>query len=139
MTSPDEQTPNQAPQETPAPEADAGAAQPSDTDAESRLDVAKRFLEEASVKDAPREKKIEFLRSKGIADDEIQSLLGKEPGQESTPTPEVRLLPVPTSSCSTNTRRHRRRNPNSLTRKKTRQRPSSLSPKNIRQRPTAPR
>lgn len=89
MSSPDEKTPEQPPAEAPAPEADAGASQV--PDAESRLDIAKRFLEEASVKDSPREKKVEFLRSKEITDEEIESLLGKEPVQQPTSPAEVRL------------------------------------------------
>lgn len=87
MSSPDEKTPDQPPAESPAPEAGAGASQPAD--AESRLDIAKRFLEEASVKDSPREKKVDFLRSKDVTDEEIESLLGKEPVQETTPPAEV--------------------------------------------------
>lgn len=79
----------------------AGASQVSETstdsslsqppDSESRLDVARRFLEDESVRDSPREKKVEFLRSKDLTDEEIEQLLGQEP----QPSPEVRLVQSP--------------------------------------------
>lgn len=93
-----------------ASEADtaAGASQVSETstdtntsvsqpsDSESRLKVARRFLEDESVRDSPREKKVEFLRSKDLTDDEIQQLLGQEPQL----LPEVRSAPSPTAGAA---------------------------------------
>ena len=45
---------------------------------EDKLEVARRFLDDEAVQDASREKKVEFLKSKDIADDEIRKLLGEE-------------------------------------------------------------
>lgn len=42
---------------------------------EAQLDVARRFLDDDEVKSAPREKKAEFLRAKGIAESDIKNLL----------------------------------------------------------------
>ncbi|KAF1988980.1 hypothetical protein K402DRAFT_391147 [Aulographum hederae CBS 113979] len=42
----------------------------------SLQEQGRRFLEDATVKDAPRAKKIEFLQSKGLPKEEIEKLLG---------------------------------------------------------------
>ena len=89
MSSPDEKPSDQPPEEMSAPAPDPGASR--SPDAESRVDIAKRFLQEASVKDSPREKKVEFLRSKDLTDDEIDSLLGPDTPHEDTPSTEVGL------------------------------------------------
>ncbi|KAI4657747.1 uncharacterized protein J4E78_006135 [Alternaria triticimaculans] len=47
------------------------------------LDQASRFLEDDTIRDAPREKKVAFLQSKGVSPEDIETLLGQEP-QEST-------------------------------------------------------
>lgn len=47
---------------------------------DDKLEVARRFLDDEAVKDASREKKVEFLKSKDIADEEIRSLVGEEEG-----------------------------------------------------------
>jgi len=49
------------------------------------LDQASRFLEDDTIRDAPREKKVAFLQSKGVRPKDIETLLGQEP-QESTNT-----------------------------------------------------
>jgi Pex14 N-terminal domain len=56
-------TTNQAERETPAQERTA------------LIEQAKTFLQEFSVRDAPREKKVAFLEKKGLQGDEIQKLL----------------------------------------------------------------
>jgi hypothetical protein len=45
---------------------------------EDKLDVARKFLDDENVRDAPRDQKIAFLKSKDIADDDIQTLLGDD-------------------------------------------------------------
>lgn len=67
-------------EETPQPEID--------TDGQERLEVARRFLENDDVRHAPHEKKIEFLKSKGIDEAEIHALLGQD---ESTTETEVSI------------------------------------------------
>ncbi|KAF1916805.1 hypothetical protein BDU57DRAFT_497801 [Ampelomyces quisqualis] len=42
------------------------------------LDQAKRFLDDATIRDAPREKKVAFLESKGVSADDIDTLLDAE-------------------------------------------------------------
>ncbi|TQW00075.1 peroxin Pex14/17-Penicillium chrysogenum [Cordyceps javanica] len=58
---------------------DAGGDTDSDTGSattEDKLLVARRFLDDATVKNEPRDKKVAFLQSKGVEDDHIQKLLG---------------------------------------------------------------
>lgn len=58
-----------------------------------RLQVARRFLEDDAVKTAPRHIKVDFLRSKGVDDADIQHLLGDveeedvPKAKDSTPAP----------------------------------------------------
>ena len=49
----------------------------SDKPAEDQLDVARRFLDDDQVKDAPREKKVAFLKAKGVEDGDIERLLSE--------------------------------------------------------------
>lgn len=52
---------------------------------EDQLAVARRFLEDEEVKSATREKKVAFLKAKGIEDDDIEKLLGEaEPSQSAS-------------------------------------------------------
>ncbi|KAM3512442.1 hypothetical protein MY11210_003932 [Beauveria gryllotalpidicola] len=60
---------------SPAGSTDAGADAGSPT-AEDKLTIAKRFLDDEKVKNEPRDKKVAFLKSKGVEDDHIQKLLG---------------------------------------------------------------
>ncbi|EHK45570.1 peroxisomal membrane anchor domain-containing protein, variant 2 [Trichoderma atroviride IMI 206040] len=61
---------------------DAPQSQADDNNTQSdKLEVARRFLEDDAVKSAPREVKIDFLKSKGVGDEDIQFLLS-EPEEE---------------------------------------------------------
>ena len=51
----------------------------------SLLEQATRFLEDPAIRDAPRERKVAFLESKGVDDKEIETLLGAEPNQGNAP------------------------------------------------------
>jgi hypothetical protein len=42
------------------------------------LEQASRFLEDDAIRDAPREKKVAFLQSKGVSAEDIETLLGTE-------------------------------------------------------------
>lgn len=44
------------------------------------LDQAKQFLEDPAVRDSPREKKVAFLQSKGVEEEDIEKLLPSSPG-----------------------------------------------------------
>lgn len=61
---------------SPAAEAPAPAAA-SDDDAADTLAVARRFLDNDEVKSASREKKVEFLKTKGVSEGDIQTLLAE--------------------------------------------------------------
>lgn len=79
-----------APDDAPQPQAQDDAAR------SDKLEVARRFLEDDAVKTAPREVKIDFLKSKGVGDEDIQTLLS-EPGGEPSATEE----PAPADVCRT--------------------------------------
>lgn len=49
------------------------SAQPDEV---SLLEQASRFLDDPTIRDAPREKKVAFLQSKGIQPEDIDTLLG---------------------------------------------------------------
>ncbi|KAM5348563.1 hypothetical protein ACJ41O_008387 [Fusarium nematophilum] len=66
--------------ETPAAEAPETTPVPQD---ENGIEVARRFLDDDAVRHAPHDKKVAFLKSKGINDTDIQSLLG----HDESPTP----------------------------------------------------
>ncbi|KAI6355643.1 hypothetical protein MCOR25_008136 [Pyricularia grisea] len=50
----------------------------------STLDHARLFLQDEEVRQASREKKISFLRSKGVSDADIETLLGEDESSSST-------------------------------------------------------
>lgn len=73
--------PAEQPEQSASPIADAPTPTESDLDepeTTSLLDQAKCFLDDATIRDAPREKKVAFLESKGVSADDIETLLGSE-------------------------------------------------------------
>ncbi|KAL5365920.1 peroxisomal membrane anchor protein conserved region-domain-containing protein [Aspergillus floccosus] len=90
---------------------------PSSDDTSSRatlVEQASKFLTDDSIRDAPLDRKISFLESKGLRNDEIEGLLGvarnpeatspsasttEDKSTDSTPAP----TPAPASSTSTST------------------------------------
>lgn len=46
------------------------------------LEHASTFLQDAAIRDAPRERKVEFLRSKGVQAEDIEKLLARESSQD---------------------------------------------------------
>lgn len=48
------------------------------------LDQASKFLQDESIRDAPTDRKISFLESKGLRNDEIQTILGVSRNTEAT-------------------------------------------------------
>ncbi|RFU79855.1 peroxin 14 17 [Trichoderma arundinaceum] len=60
----------------PDDETTADAPQSQEDTQEDKLEVARRFLEDDAVKTAPRHTKVDFLKSKGVGDDDIEYLLG---------------------------------------------------------------
>lgn len=80
----------QQPVEAPTPteddiESEDGGVQLSESS--DLLEQASRFLEDPAIRDAPREKKVAFLESKGVSPEDVETLLGdgKEvgPGEQS--------------------------------------------------------
>ncbi|KAF4813463.1 hypothetical protein CGCSCA5_v008517 [Colletotrichum siamense] len=69
-----------------------------DTPTDDKLEVARRFLQDDEIKDAPREKKEEFLRGKGLEPAEIEELLGSgsapEPARQTARTEPVEAEPA---------------------------------------------
>lgn len=55
-------------------------------DDQDKLNIARRFLENDDVRHAPHDKKVEFLKSKGIDEAEIHALLGQEESATETET-----------------------------------------------------
>ncbi|KAG5980044.1 hypothetical protein E4U55_004447 [Claviceps digitariae] len=56
--------------------------QPNQQDSQpNQLEIARRFLQEAHIKASSREKKVEFLKSKGLQASDIEKLLGQEAEQ----------------------------------------------------------
>lgn len=49
------------------------------------LDQASRFLEDANIRDAPRDRKVVFLQAKGVSSEDIEALLGKEIQEDAAP------------------------------------------------------
>jgi hypothetical protein len=49
------------------------------------LEQARRFLEDANIRDAPRERKAVFLQAKGVSPEDIETLLGKTIPENATP------------------------------------------------------
>lgn len=72
------------------------------SDSQDLLEQASRFLDDASIRGAPREKKVAFLESKGVSVEDIETLLGaatqenaaselKDAGERAWPTVRSRL------------------------------------------------
>jgi hypothetical protein len=59
------------------------------SDSTSLLDQAKRFLDDAAIRDAPREKKVAFLESKGVSAEDIGTLLSEDINDEANAQLEV--------------------------------------------------
>ncbi|OAA47492.1 peroxin Pex14/17-Penicillium chrysogenum [Beauveria brongniartii RCEF 3172] len=75
--------------------------------AEDKLTIAKRFLDDEKVKNEPRDKKVAFLKSKGVEDDHIQKLLGdthettsESEAEASSPTPQ-KSTPATSTTAAT--------------------------------------
>jgi hypothetical protein len=49
------------------------------------LEQARRFLEDANIRDAPRERKAVFLQAKGVSPEDIETLLGKTIPENASP------------------------------------------------------
>ncbi|KAF3008734.1 hypothetical protein E8E13_009872 [Curvularia kusanoi] len=63
-------------------EAEATEKVSSDTEL---LEQASRFLEDANIRDAPRERKAVFLQAKGVSPEDIETLLGKAIPEDASP------------------------------------------------------
>ncbi|KAH8175261.1 peroxisomal membrane anchor protein (Pex14p) conserved region domain-containing protein [Sarocladium implicatum] len=92
--------------------ADAASETASTATVDDQLEIARRFLQDDAVKNEPQEKKAEFLREKGIAEDDVQKLLAELSGSqspsevESSPeTTETSTSPSTHSSSSSETSR----------------------------------
>jgi hypothetical protein len=83
--------PEHEPEQSEEPEQSASAVAEAPTPTESDLEEpesinlleqAKRFLDDPTIRDAPRQKKVAFLDSKGVSAEDIGTLLGEETYEE---------------------------------------------------------
>lgn len=65
---------------------------------ETRLEQARRFLQDAQVQSATRERKAEFLKSKGLSEGDIEELLKEVASDVRTP-PRGSVGHLPSSCC----------------------------------------
>lgn len=70
------QRPNKTAEESPSPTSDDAPATTASTSRQALLDQASKFLEDESIRDAPTERKVSFLESKGLSSDDIEQVLG---------------------------------------------------------------
>ncbi|KAJ5603648.1 hypothetical protein N7537_006604 [Penicillium hordei] len=100
---------NKTAEESPSPNPDDAPATTASTSRQALLDQASKFLEDESIRDAPIERKVSFLESKGLSSDDIEHVLGVsrngEPSGSSTTaenkTPEETPSTSPTQSEAT--------------------------------------
>ncbi|KGO72149.1 Peroxisome membrane anchor protein Pex14p, N-terminal [Penicillium italicum] len=70
------QRPNKTAEDSPSPTSDNAPATTASTSRQALLDQAAKFLEDESIRDAPTERKVSFLESKGLSSDDIEQVLG---------------------------------------------------------------
>ena len=73
-----------APDQAPLSSSPSSDDAPASTSRQDLVDSASRFLEDESIRDAPTDRKVSFLESKGLNSDEIQQLLGVSRNPEAT-------------------------------------------------------
>ncbi|KAJ5164473.1 uncharacterized protein N7500_006303 [Penicillium coprophilum] len=83
------QRPNKAAEESPSSTSDDAPATTDSTSRQALRDQALKFLEDVSIRDAPTDRKVSFLESKGLSSDDIEQVLGvsrnAEASSSSTP------------------------------------------------------
>ncbi|KAI9717044.1 MAG: hypothetical protein M1812_004979 [Candelaria pacifica] len=86
--------------EQPSPEAESSTKAEPPPSRPALLEQAAKFVEEDEVRDAPRERKVAFLESKGLDSSEIQKVLSeaKRPSTPSNPAPSSSESPSSSSS-----------------------------------------
>lgn len=77
-TSEQEPKPESQAESPPAAGTEESTTDVSQSDSASLLQQASTFLEDPTIRDAPREKKVAFLQSKGLQSEDIEKLLGKQ-------------------------------------------------------------
>ncbi|KAJ5133592.1 hypothetical protein N7448_001390 [Penicillium atrosanguineum] len=73
-----------APDQAPLSSSPSSDNAPASTSRQDLVESASRFLEDESIRDAPTDRKVSFLESKGLNSDEIQQLLGVSRNPEAT-------------------------------------------------------
>ena len=96
------QTANKTAEESPSPTSDDAPATTASTSRQALLDQASKFLEDDSIRDAPTERKVSFLESKGLSSDDIEQVLGvsrnAEPSSSSTTAEDKTQEETPSTS-----------------------------------------
>ncbi|KAK1968996.1 hypothetical protein LY78DRAFT_630699 [Colletotrichum sublineola] len=81
----------------PQPQQPPQDALPNKPTSEDSVEVARKFLQDDEIKDAPREAKEAFLKTKGISSEDIEQLLGssvREPSHVNTQTVQAPASPT---------------------------------------------
>ncbi|ORY11621.1 peroxisomal membrane anchor protein conserved region-domain-containing protein [Clohesyomyces aquaticus] len=78
-----ESSPKAQPEQSPTRGAEEAAKNEPQEESTSLLEQASRFLEDPTIRDAPRDKKVTFLQSKGVAPGDTEQLLGASTEGES--------------------------------------------------------
>ncbi|KAK1728178.1 peroxisomal membrane anchor protein conserved region-domain-containing protein [Colletotrichum acutatum] len=68
---------------------------------EDSLEVARKFLQDDEIKDAPREAKESFLKTKGISPEDIEQLLGSSASKPAQETAQTAQSPLSSSQVTT--------------------------------------
>ncbi|PWY89570.1 hypothetical protein BO94DRAFT_534348 [Aspergillus sclerotioniger CBS 115572] len=74
-----------------------------ETSRSALIEQAAKFLEDDSIRDAPTDRKVTFLQSKGLREDEINTLLAISPTPEPSDTPEEEKTTSAETTASTST------------------------------------
>ncbi|OJJ76560.1 hypothetical protein ASPBRDRAFT_39049 [Aspergillus brasiliensis CBS 101740] len=74
-----------------------------DTSRSTLIEQATKFLEDESIRDAPTDRKVIFLQSKGLREDEINTLLGISSTPKASDTTEEEKPASPDSTTSSST------------------------------------
>ena len=80
----EEPTQQQQAESTPEPGTEEFAEHRPAAEGVSLLEQASKFLEDPSIRDAPRDRKASFLETKGLSKDEVEKLLGVELEQDTS-------------------------------------------------------
>ncbi|GKT86619.1 peroxin 14/17 [Colletotrichum tofieldiae] len=95
----------------PQPEQPPRDAEQTEPASEDSLEVARKFLQDDEIKDAPREAKEAFLKTKGISSENIEQLLGSSASQSAQELSTINDNDSRTANNTNTTTQHRSLHP----------------------------